>query len=162
MNAAERFFAASRSRNVDAAVAALAPDIVMLNPATDDPIAGHKALEAAGFPPSQRDNFITRWRARPVIRVRSADRSLITTRGATEDAKMWILLADTGSRRCPVVLAPAAYDARSRELGDAIAGIFSLTAPGSGKTVMDRPALVSPLDNDPDTFAVARAGIVRA
>ncbi len=38
VNAAERFLAASRARDVDAAAAELSPDVVMLSPATDDPI----------------------------------------------------------------------------------------------------------------------------
>ncbi len=47
MNAAERFFAASRSRDLEAAAAELAPDAVMLNPATDDPVSGKEAVAAA-------------------------------------------------------------------------------------------------------------------
>lgn len=47
MNAVERFFAASQAGDVDAAVEQLAPDVVMLNPATDDPIVGMDAVAAA-------------------------------------------------------------------------------------------------------------------
>lgn len=47
MNAAERFIAASRARDADAAVQALAPDVVMRNPATDDPVVGREAVAAA-------------------------------------------------------------------------------------------------------------------
>ena len=47
MNAVERFLAASRARDADAAAAELAPDVVMLNPATDDPIIGKDAVAAA-------------------------------------------------------------------------------------------------------------------
>ena len=47
MNAVERFFAASQAGDVEAAVEQLAPDVVMLNPATDDPIVGRDAVAAA-------------------------------------------------------------------------------------------------------------------
>lgn len=47
MNAVERFLAAFRARNVDAASAELAPDVVMLNPATDEPVVGNEAVAAA-------------------------------------------------------------------------------------------------------------------
>lgn len=47
MNAAERYFAASRARDLDAALAELAPDVVMLNPASDDPLVGKGAVTAA-------------------------------------------------------------------------------------------------------------------
>jgi SnoaL-like domain len=42
MNAVERFFAASQAGDVEAAV----DDVVMLNPATDDPIVGRDAVAA--------------------------------------------------------------------------------------------------------------------
>jgi ketosteroid isomerase-like protein len=38
---------ASGSRDVEGAASALAPDVVMLDPATDDPIVGHDAVLAA-------------------------------------------------------------------------------------------------------------------
>jgi hypothetical protein len=44
MNAAERFFAASRAHDVGAALTELAPDVVMLNPASDEPIVGKPAV----------------------------------------------------------------------------------------------------------------------
>jgi len=47
VNAVERFLEASRARNVDAASAELAPDVVMLNPATDEPVVGNEAVAAA-------------------------------------------------------------------------------------------------------------------
>jgi hypothetical protein len=47
MNAAERFIAASRARDLGAAVRELAPDVVMRNPATDDPVVGSQAVAAA-------------------------------------------------------------------------------------------------------------------
>ncbi len=47
MNAVERFLEASRARNVNAASAELAPDVVMLNPATDDPVVGKEAVAAS-------------------------------------------------------------------------------------------------------------------
>jgi hypothetical protein len=47
VNAAERFLAASRARDVDAAAAELAKDVVMLNPATDDRLVGQEAVVAA-------------------------------------------------------------------------------------------------------------------
>ncbi len=47
MNAAERFLAASRAGDVQAAAEQLAFDVVMLNPATDDPIVGKGAVAAA-------------------------------------------------------------------------------------------------------------------
>lgn len=47
MSAVERFVAASRAHDVDAAVAELAPDVVMLNPATNDPIVGRESVAAA-------------------------------------------------------------------------------------------------------------------
>ena len=47
MNAAERFFRASAEGDLDAATAEFAPDVVMLNPATDDPIRGKDAVAAA-------------------------------------------------------------------------------------------------------------------
>jgi len=47
VNAAERFLGASRARDVDAAAAELSPDVVMLNPATDDPVVGKAAVADA-------------------------------------------------------------------------------------------------------------------
>ncbi|HWF34734.1 MAG TPA: nuclear transport factor 2 family protein [Solirubrobacteraceae bacterium] len=47
MNAVERFLAASRARDADAAAVELAPDVVMLNPASDDPVIGRDAVAAA-------------------------------------------------------------------------------------------------------------------
>jgi hypothetical protein len=47
MSAVERFLAASKVHDVDAGVAELAPDVVMLNPATDDPIVGRDAVAVA-------------------------------------------------------------------------------------------------------------------
>ncbi len=47
VNAAERFFAASRAGDMEAAAAALAPDVVMLNPAADEPITGSDAVVTA-------------------------------------------------------------------------------------------------------------------
>jgi hypothetical protein len=47
MNAAERFLAASRAHDIDAAAAELAPDVVMLNPATDDLVIGQEAVANA-------------------------------------------------------------------------------------------------------------------
>ncbi|MHB8491975.1 MAG: hypothetical protein ACYDA6_07180 [Solirubrobacteraceae bacterium] len=44
MNAVERFWAASRERDVDAAVVELAPDVVMFNPASDEPLIGREAV----------------------------------------------------------------------------------------------------------------------
>jgi hypothetical protein len=46
MNAAERFIAASRARDLDAAVRELAPDVVMRNPATEDLVVGSEAVAA--------------------------------------------------------------------------------------------------------------------
>jgi hypothetical protein len=46
MNAAERFIAASRARDLDAAVCELAPDVVMRNPATEDLVVGSEAVAA--------------------------------------------------------------------------------------------------------------------
>ncbi len=47
MNAAERFIAASRALDVGATARELAPDVVMRNPATDDPVVGSEAVAAA-------------------------------------------------------------------------------------------------------------------
>jgi hypothetical protein len=47
VNAAERFFAASRNRDLEAAASELAFDAVMLNPATDEPVSGREAIAAA-------------------------------------------------------------------------------------------------------------------
>jgi hypothetical protein len=47
VNAAQRFQEASRRRDVEAAAAELAPDVVMLNPASDEPIVGRDAVIAA-------------------------------------------------------------------------------------------------------------------
>ncbi len=47
MNAAERFFVASRARDVDAAAAELSPEVVMLNPGSDEPVVGSSAVAAA-------------------------------------------------------------------------------------------------------------------
>ncbi|MDQ6819057.1 MAG: nuclear transport factor 2 family protein [Actinomycetota bacterium] len=47
MSAAERFFRASTEGNLEAATAEFAPDVVMLNPATDDEIRGKDAVAAA-------------------------------------------------------------------------------------------------------------------
>lgn len=47
VNAAERFIAASRAHDVDAAAAELASDVVMLNPASDEPVVGREPVAAA-------------------------------------------------------------------------------------------------------------------
>jgi hypothetical protein len=47
VNAAERYLAASRADDVGAAVSELAPDVVMLNPATDEPLIGRELVAAA-------------------------------------------------------------------------------------------------------------------
>jgi hypothetical protein len=47
VNAAERYWAASKAHDVSAAVAELAPDVVMLNPASDEPLVGRDAVGAA-------------------------------------------------------------------------------------------------------------------
>jgi hypothetical protein len=47
MNAAERFWAASKAHDISAAVSELAPDVVMLNPANDEPLVGRDAVAAA-------------------------------------------------------------------------------------------------------------------
>lgn len=47
VNGAERFLAASRARDVDAAAEQLAHNVVMLNPATDDPVVGREAVGEA-------------------------------------------------------------------------------------------------------------------
>lgn len=47
VNAVERFLAASRAGDVEAAASHLAPDVVMLNPATDDPVVGKDAVAGA-------------------------------------------------------------------------------------------------------------------
>jgi limonene-1,2-epoxide hydrolase len=47
MKAAERFLAASRANDVEAATAELASHIVMLNPVTDEPAHGRDAVAAA-------------------------------------------------------------------------------------------------------------------
>jgi hypothetical protein len=47
MNAAERFVEASRAHDVLAAAAELAPDVVMLNPAAEEPVVGREPVAAA-------------------------------------------------------------------------------------------------------------------
>lgn len=47
VNAAERFLAASRADDVGAAASELAPDVVMLNPGTDDPVVGRESVAGA-------------------------------------------------------------------------------------------------------------------
>jgi limonene-1,2-epoxide hydrolase len=47
VNAAERFLAASRAHDLDAATAELAPDVVMINPGTNDPVTGRESVAAA-------------------------------------------------------------------------------------------------------------------
>ena len=47
MNAAGRFIAVSRARDLGAAARALAPGVVMRNPATDAPVVGSEAVAAA-------------------------------------------------------------------------------------------------------------------
>lgn len=47
VNAAERYFAASHAGDVTAAASELAPNVVMLNPATDDPVVGKDGVVAA-------------------------------------------------------------------------------------------------------------------
>jgi len=47
VTAAERFLSASRAGEVAAAVVELAPDVRMLNPASDDPILGRDAVADA-------------------------------------------------------------------------------------------------------------------
>jgi hypothetical protein len=46
VNSAERFLAASKARDVEAAASELAADVVMHNPATDDPVVGKDAVAA--------------------------------------------------------------------------------------------------------------------
>ena len=46
VNAAERFFAASRAGDVDAAIAELADDVILLTPRSDDPVVGQEAAGA--------------------------------------------------------------------------------------------------------------------
>lgn len=46
MNAAERFFVASRAHDVEAAAAELATDVVLLNPASDEAVYGTDAVTA--------------------------------------------------------------------------------------------------------------------
>jgi hypothetical protein len=47
MNAVERFLAASRAHDLDAVIATLADEVVMRNPATDDPVIGPAAVGEA-------------------------------------------------------------------------------------------------------------------
>ncbi len=47
VNAVTRFLAASRAHDIQSAVAELAPGVVMLNPATDDPVVGRDAVAVA-------------------------------------------------------------------------------------------------------------------
>jgi SnoaL-like domain len=47
MNAAERFMQASSDHDLDAAISELAPDVVMLDPASDDPLSGRDAVGGA-------------------------------------------------------------------------------------------------------------------
>lgn len=47
VNAVERFLRASRSHDLDAVAAELADDVVMLNPASDDPVIGRGAVADA-------------------------------------------------------------------------------------------------------------------
>lgn len=47
MNAAERFIAASRAHDLAAAAAELARDVVLLNPASDDPVVGRGSVTIA-------------------------------------------------------------------------------------------------------------------
>jgi hypothetical protein len=47
VNAAERFFAAARDRDPEAASAELSEAVVMRNPATDDPVVGREAVTEA-------------------------------------------------------------------------------------------------------------------
>ncbi len=47
MNAASRFLSASQSHDVVAAAAELADDVVMLHPATDEPVRGRDAVADA-------------------------------------------------------------------------------------------------------------------
>ncbi len=47
MNAAERFMDASKAHDADAAAAMLAPNVVMLNPATNDAVVGPERVAAA-------------------------------------------------------------------------------------------------------------------
>lgn len=47
MNAVQRYLAASTAHDVQAAVAELADDVVMLNPATDDAVVGRDAVARA-------------------------------------------------------------------------------------------------------------------
>jgi hypothetical protein len=46
VNAVERFLAASRARNVEAATTELTANVVMHNPATDDPVVGRDSVAA--------------------------------------------------------------------------------------------------------------------
>lgn len=47
MNAVERYWAASKARDVSAAVSELSPDVVMLTPASDEPLVGRDAVATA-------------------------------------------------------------------------------------------------------------------
>ena len=130
-----------------------------------DPIADHRTLEYSRFPPDEQTAFMTRWRARPVTRVNTASRALVSTRGADEAAPMWLLLAANDASLRPVVLAPGAYvsggAARNRGLAQTMSGVFDVNPHGGRQPVMDRPAWVTPLQNEPDMFVVSRAGLIR-
>ena len=132
---------------------------------TDDPIADHKALECTGFSRGGLATFKARWRARPVIRVRTATRSLVSARGADDQAMMWLLRGANEGDRLPIVLAAEAYaspnSARDLALADALSGVFDLVSPAGRRLVMDRSAWVTPIRDDPDTFIVSRTGLVR-
>ena len=52
MNAAERFLVASRAHDVEAAAAELAPDVVMRNPASEEPVHGGDVVAAASKAPA--------------------------------------------------------------------------------------------------------------
>jgi hypothetical protein len=47
VNSAERFVAASRAHDLDAAIAELSAEVVMLGPASDEPIVGREQVGAA-------------------------------------------------------------------------------------------------------------------
>ena len=46
VNAAERFFAASRGGDIEAAITELADDVILLTPRSDDPVVGREAAGA--------------------------------------------------------------------------------------------------------------------
>ena len=85
-------------------------------PVSDDPITWYRALAENRFlPNAERMDVQDRWRARSYIQIADAGEWFHRPADGDGNALMWILLDAKQGDRYPVILSPAAYDARWAE-----------------------------------------------